>query len=122
MSYDKIYIRDLLLRCIIGVNEDERRAKQDVIINIVLYTDLREPGRTDRIEDSVNYRIVKQEIIPLVEKSSYYLIEKLAEEIAAACLSHEHVRKVRVTVDKPSALRFSRSVAVEIIRRKKSEK
>ena len=121
MSYDKIYIRDLLLRCIIGLNDDERRAKQDVIINIVLYTDLREPGRTDRIEDSVNYRIVKQEIIPLVEKSSYFLIEKLAEEIAAACLCHEHVQKVRITVDKPSALRFSRSVAVEIIRCKKSD-
>ena len=79
MTYDRVYIRDLLVRCIIGVNDNERRAKQDVVINIILYADLTKPGRTDRIEDSVNYRTVKQEIITLVEKSSYYLVEKLAE-------------------------------------------
>lgn len=118
MDYDKIYIRDLLLRCIIGFNDDERREKQDVIVNVVLYADLTEPCRTDNVVDSVDYKTVKKNIIAMVEASSFLLIERLAEEIAGICLAHPFVRMAQVTVDKPGALRFSKSVAVEIMRRK----
>jgi dihydroneopterin aldolase len=52
----------------------------------------------------------------LVESSGFLLIERMAGEIASLCLAHEGVRQVRVTVDKPGALRFARSVAVEIVR------
>jgi len=45
-------------------------------------------------------------------------VEKLAQQIADCCLNAEGVQKVQVTVDKPGALRFARSVAVEIIRTK----
>ena len=118
MSFDKIYIRDLLVRCIIGVHDFERKEKQDVIINIVLHADLSKPCKTDCIDDSVNYSTVKKRVISLTEESSYFLIERLADEIAAACLDYEFVREVTVTIDKPGALRFSRSVAVEITRKK----
>lgn len=118
--FDKIYIRDLFLRCIIGFNDDERREKQDVTINIVLYADLSEPCRTDSVDDSVDYKAVKKTVIAMVESSSFQLIERLAEEVANCCLDHPRVRMVKVTVDKPGALRFSRSVAVEIVRRKES--
>ena len=119
MDSDRIHIRDLMLRCIIGFNDDERREKQDVTINIVLDADLSEACRTDRIEDSVNYKIVKKKIIALVERSSFNLIERLAEEVAGVCLESRRVKKVRVTIDKPGALRFARSVAVEITRTQK---
>ena len=121
MKYDKLIIRDLALRCVIGFKDDERREKQDVTINVVLYVDIREACRSDRVEDSVNYRTVKKRIITLVENSSFHLIEKLAEELAALCLEHEQVKKVTVTIDKPGALRFSRSVAVEISREKNGD-
>lgn len=115
---DKIYIRDLSVRCLIGINEDERIEKQDVIINIILYTDLKKAGQTDRIEDAVNYKTVKKDILTLAEGSSYFLIEKLAEEISGICLGYTGIQKVNVMVDKPGALRHARSVAVEIIRMK----
>ena len=113
---DKIFIRDLLLKCIIGINENERHEKQDVLINITLYTDLAKPCQTDNIKDSVDYKRIKIKVMERVEKSHFFLIEKLAEEIAVLCLENNNVSKVKVTVDKPGALRFSRSVAVEIIR------
>ena len=53
---DKITITDLLVRGIIGVNDWERHQQQDIVINIVLYLDLGIPGKTDKIEDTVNYR------------------------------------------------------------------
>lgn len=113
---DRIYIRDLQLRCIVGIFEEERRALQDVVINIVLEADLRRAGASDRIEDTIDYKNVKKEVVELVETSDYFLIERLAEAIAEICLRPEGVRRVIVTVDKPGALRFARSVAVEITR------
>ncbi len=117
---DKIYIRDLAVRCIIGVNQDERTEKQDVIINIILFTDTRKAGQTDVLDDSVDYKTVKQAILSLVENSDFLLIEKLADQIAKVCLDDSKVQKVNVTIDKPGALRYTRSVAVEIVRTRES--
>ncbi len=113
---DRIYIRDLALRCVIGVYPEERKDKQDVIVNIVLECDASAAAKTDRIEDAVDYKGIKKQIIELVEKSRFNLIETLADRIAAVCLSNPKVLRATVTVDKPGALRFARSVAVEISR------
>jgi len=113
---DLIRIKDLLLRTIIGINEEERRNRQDVLINITLHTDTRAAGASDEIEDAVNYRTIAKRVIKLVEDSSFYLVEKMAAEIAAICLEDPRVEAVDVRVDKPGALRFARSVGVEIHR------
>jgi dihydroneopterin aldolase/D-erythro-7,8-dihydroneopterin triphosphate epimerase len=119
MTTDKIYIRDLCIRCIIGIYPNERIEKQDVVINIVLEGDLSKPGNSDDIADTINYKTIKKRIVKLVEKSEFFLVEKMAAEIAATCLREKGVQRATVTVDKPGALRFARSVAVEITREKK---
>lgn len=113
---DQILIKDLLLRAIIGVNDEERVNRQDVLINLVLETDTRKAGRSDDIADAVNYREVTKRVIELVETSQFLLVEKMAEEIARACLADGRVERVRVTVEKPTALRFASSVGVQIER------
>lgn len=113
---DRILIDGLTTRCIVGINGDERREKQDVVIGISVYTDLRKPGNTDRIEDAVDYKELKKKVLGMVEGSSFFLLEALAESIARLCLENTAVRKVRVKVEKPSALRFARSVGVVITR------
>jgi len=113
---DQIQIKDLLLRTIIGINEEERRNRQDVLINIVLHADTRAAGASDNIDDAVNYRTIAKRVIERIEGSSYYLVEKMAAEIAAICLEDTRVEAVDVRVEKPGALRFARSVGVEIQR------
>jgi D-erythro-7,8-dihydroneopterin triphosphate epimerase len=113
---DKIHIRDLALRCIIGIEPHERDHRQDVMINITLHADLRRPGQTDRIEDTVNYKTIKRKVVDLVENSSFLLVEKLAQQVADVCLAESGVQRVEVALEKPGALRFARSVAVEITR------
>lgn len=115
---DKIRINDLQLRCIIGVNDWERTQKQDVIINVTLYADLAKPCQTDNLADSVDYKEIKTKIIAMVENSSFNLIERLADEIAKICLAHPLVKSAKVSIDKPGALRFAKSVGVEIYRQK----
>jgi FolB domain-containing protein len=116
---DRILISDLLVRCIIGVNEDERREKQDVVINLAISTDLAKAGRSDRFEDAVDYRDLKKRIMALAESSRFYLVEALAEAVASLCLEHPAIAQVQVKVEKPLALRFARSVGVEITRGRK---
>jgi FolB domain-containing protein len=113
---DRILIKDLRVRCIIGVNPEERREKQDVVINVTLWADLRAAGRSDRFEDTVDYRGIKKRIYEMVEGSEYYLVEALAERAAGICLEDGRVERVEVRVEKPAALRFARTVGVEIER------
>ncbi len=115
-NIEKIHITDLRLQCIIGINDWERTQKQEVIINVILYADLKKPCQTDHLEDSVDYKEIKKEIIAMVEISSFNLIERLAEEISRICLAHQIVIAARIKVDKPGALRYAKSVGVEIFR------
>jgi len=113
---DLIHVRDLLVRTIIGLNPDERLNKQDVLINLELTVDTRQAGATDDVSFTANYRTITKQVIQLVEASEFYLVEKMAAEIARLCLADLHVKKARVTVEKPTALRFARSVGVTIER------
>lgn len=116
---DKIFIRGLALRCIIGIFPEERREKQDIVINVEMRADLRVAGRSDDLNDTVDYKSIKKAILKLVEGSAFQLIESLAERIADLALANEKVESVVVTIDKPGALRFARASAVEITRERK---
>lgn len=113
---DRIYIRDLVMRCIIGIEPHEREHTQDVSINIAMHVDLRRPGQSDQIEDTVNYKTIKNQIVTMVQTSQFFLVECLAQKIADICLGDPRVQQVEVTLDKPGALRYARSVAVHIVR------
>ena len=115
---DKIIVNDLLIRGIIGINPDERVTKQDILVNLVIYTDMRSAGRSDDMADSINYRTLTKAIIAHVESSTHYLVEKLATELARICVVDHGADRVVVRVEKPGALRFATSVGVEIERRR----
>ena len=81
---DKIHIRELRTRCIVGVNPPERQKKQDIVVHLTLHADLRRAGRSDDIHDTVDYKEIKQDVLAMVEQSSYLLLERLAERIPAS--------------------------------------
>jgi FolB domain-containing protein len=115
MANDKVIIRDLLLRGIIGINDWEREKKQDILINMALFTDMRAAGQSDDISDALNYRTITKRIIEYVEGSVHYTVEALATEVARIAIAHGAARAI-VRVEKPGALRFAESVGVEIER------
>ncbi|MFZ5808636.1 MAG: dihydroneopterin aldolase [Chloroflexota bacterium] len=113
---DKIFIKNLTARGIIGINDWEREKPQEIVMNITLFSDVRHAGKTDQIEDSVNYRTVAKQALAIAETGSRHTVEALATDLAKMCLSQAHVQKVIVRVEKPGAVRFSDSVGVEIER------
>jgi FolB domain-containing protein len=113
---DKIIIKDLLARGIIGINDWERERPQEILINLTLFTDISKTGKSDDIEESVNYKTVAKRILAHAESAKRFTVEALATDLAEICLEDPRVKKVCVRVEKPGAVRFSGSVGVEIER------
>ena len=113
---DKIVIKDLLLRGIVGINDWERETKQDILINLEMYLDARPAGSSDDMGDSLNYRTLTKDVISYVEGSSHFLVEALATEIARIAVIVHGAERVTVRVEKPGAVRFASSVGIEIER------
>ena len=114
---DRLIIRDLLLRGIVGVNDEERVKRQDILLNLEIEADTRAVARNDDLEAGVNYRSVAKKVGAYVEQSSFFTVERLAEEVARLILADERVTEVKVTLEKPGALRFAESAGVSIVRR-----
>jgi FolB domain-containing protein len=120
MSHDSdvIFVRDLRLRGIVGINDWEREKRQDIVVNLELHGDFCRAGESDAIDDALNYRTLAKDVITYVEGSSHFLVEKLATELARLCVVEHGAERVRVRVEKPGALRFADSVGVELERRR----
>jgi len=112
---DKVIIRDLLVRGVIGLNDWERTVEQDILINLTLFVDTRAAGRTDDPAHILDYKAVTKAVLAHVAEHAPLLVERLAADVARICLVRgaEHVR---VCIEKPGAVRFAKSVGVEITR------
>ena len=115
---DKVIIKNLVARGVIGIYDWERAKPQEILINITLLGDLVKAGETDNIEDSINYKTVAKQAQSLAENCQRLTVEALASDIASNCLEVSGVKKVIVRVEKPGAVRFAESVGVEIERSK----
>lgn len=86
-------------------------------MDVEVETDLVQPGRTDRVEDSVDYRLVRAIAKEVVEGESVSLIETLADRIAARVLRLPKVAAVSVRVAKrPVSMKPIDAAAVHIKR------
>ena len=115
---DQIFVKDLVARGIIGINDWEREKPQEILINIVVFADLRNAGATDDLQYSVNYRTISKKALAHAESAKRFTVEALAADLAKICLQENGVLKVRVRVEKPAAARFAQSVGVEIERQR----
>lgn len=113
---DKVIIKNLLARGIIGVNDWERKRAQNILINITIFTDTRRAAETDNLEDCVNYSTMSKKLLAHAETVNRLTVEALANDLARLCLEEKGVKKVIVRVEKPGAVRFAESVGVEIER------
>ena len=113
---DKTIIKDLLIRGVIGISDSERAQKQDILVNITLLGDTSRAGASDLIEDCINYRTVAKKTIAYVERAGRYTVEALCADLPRISLEEPGVDGCVVRVEKPGAVRFARSVGVEIER------
>ena len=113
---DRIFVRDLRTEAIIGIFDWERKVRQTLSFDLEFPGDIRRAAATDRIEDTLNYKSVAKRVLAFVEASECQLVETLAEQVAQLILREFAVEWVKITLNKPGALRGSRDVGVEIER------
>jgi len=113
---DVIFVRELTVEAVIGIQEWERRMRQVVKVDLEMAADARRAAATDRIADTLNYKLVAKRVASFVSESQFQLVESLAEHIAGLVLEEFAVAWVKVTVNKPGAVRGAKDVGVRIER------
>ncbi len=109
----RIVIENLRLRTLIGINDWERETKQDVVVHVEMELVEGTAFARDSIDETVDYKRLNKRLIKEVEQSSFFLIEKLCDHLLMRVMEDPRIRRARVRVAKPGALRFTDSVSVE---------
>ena len=114
---DKIIIKNLMARGIIGIDPDERVNKQTVVVNVEMFADTRAAAKSDDIADAVNYGTISKDILTRIETGADLLVERLAEDLVRMIFAgNTAVSRIILRVEKTDVLPFTDSVGVEIER------
>ena len=100
---DRVALRGLRAKGHHGVFAHERVGGQTFVVDLVLSLDTAPAADDDDLTKTVHYGVIAEQVVDVVEGEPVNLIETLAQRIADACLTHEPVQEVEVTVHKPQA-------------------
>jgi dihydroneopterin aldolase len=117
-SVDTVFLRGLAIETTIGFFEWERHVKQTVVLDLEIPVDCARAASTDTVDNTVDYKAIAKRCIAFVEAAEYNLVESLAHELATTLLAEFDIAWIRLSVNKPGAIRGSRDVGVKIERRK----
>lgn len=115
---DRVFLRGLAIQTTIGFIEWERHVKQTVVLDLEIPVDCERAARADDVVDTVDYKSIAKRCIAYVEAAEFKLVETLAHRLAMTLLAEFDIAWIRLTVNKPGAIRGSRDVGVSIERRK----
>jgi dihydroneopterin aldolase len=113
---DKVFIEGLQIETLFVFYDWERRIRQPLVFDIEMAFDNRKPAASDAIADTLNYKAVSKRVVEYVSQSDFGLVETLAERVAQIILTEFGVRRVRLKLSKPGAVRGARAVGVSIER------
>ena len=110
-----IRINDLRLRALIGTHPWERKNKQDLILNLAICYDASKASKSDRLKDALDYEALVDRVTRAVQRSRYYLLEKLAAKVLDVVLTTDPmVSGAWVRLDKSHAIGKAHSVSFEL--------
>jgi 7,8-dihydroneopterin aldolase/epimerase/oxygenase len=111
----RVFVRDLVVPCSIGIYPRERGVRRRVRVNAELAVD--EPiSGSDDFAEAVNYETIVAGIKSIAEAGHINLVETLADRIARLCLIDPRVASVRVVVEKLDVYPDAESVGVTLER------
>ncbi|MGV3488464.1 MAG: dihydroneopterin aldolase [Tuberibacillus sp.] len=118
---DKIFLNQMAFYGYHGVFPEENKLGQRFLVDLILECDLREAGRTDQFNKTVNYAEVYDITKEIVEGKPFKLVESVAEKLASELLKTFPIVEtchVKVTKPDPPIQGHYESVAVGITRRR----
>ena len=115
-SLRHVFVRDLVIECIIGVHDSEQLTPQRLRINLDLYIPEEQSGEIHELQDVVCYDEVIRKITRLATEKHFRLLETAGDEIAELCLDDARISRIRVMLEKLDVYQNAGSVGVEIWR------
>lgn len=115
---DRIFLRGLSVKCIIGFIDWERRTQQTLQIDLEIPCDCTRAARSDSVEDTVDYKRVAKRVLGWVPTTQFQLVESLAHHLAMLLICEFELDWIRVSINKPGAIRDSRDVGVVLERQR----
>jgi 7,8-dihydroneopterin aldolase/epimerase/oxygenase len=115
-SADIVFLRGLAIETTIGFFEWERHVKQTVVLDLEFPVDCAKAAASDAVRDTTDYKRIAKRSIQFVSESQFHLVETLAHKLAVLLLEEFHLPWIRMTLNKPGAIRGSRDVGVSITR------
>jgi dihydroneopterin aldolase len=115
-SGDRIFLHGLTVECIIGFIDWERRVRQTVVVDLEMPVDCARAAASDEVADTLDYKKVAKRALEFIGASEFRLVETLAHRLALVILAEFGVEWVRISLNKPGAIRNSRDVGVMIER------
>ncbi|MFQ5596789.1 MAG: dihydroneopterin aldolase [Nitrospiria bacterium] len=109
-----VTIKNLRLRTIVGVYEWEKKNVQEIRIHIRVTFDGTKAAESDDIQETIDYKKLRNQIISHVEGTDFNLVEKIASDVADIALGFPIADKAVVEVEKPGALRLTDSVSIVV--------
>jgi 7,8-dihydroneopterin aldolase/epimerase/oxygenase len=96
----RISIVDLEVSYCVGVSEEERAQPQRLLVSVEMALDFSSASVSDRIEKTIDYFEVAQEILRYGNGRSWKLLERLAANIADMILVRFRPQDVMVEIKK----------------------
>ncbi len=113
---DIIFLEGLEIETIIGIYDWERENKQPIILDIEMAFDIKKAALSNHISDTLDYAIVAERLVEFVEASSFFLVEKLIEDIAHLLRTEFPIPWVKIKLSKPAAVTLAKGVGIIIER------
>ncbi|MCB1828392.1 MAG: dihydroneopterin aldolase, partial [Coxiellaceae bacterium] len=87
---DTVFIKQLIVPTLIGVFPEERKAPQNLLIDLEMSTDVRPAAEDDDLTKTIDYAAVRESIMQFAADSSFELVETFAERLAQHLNQHFH--------------------------------
>ena len=113
---DRVFIEGLVVFAQIGIYDWEQNIQQKIIFDLDMAWDSRKAAETDDVSFCLNYADVSQAIIKYTESKSFFLIERLANEVANMLQKEFGIKWLKLTLHKPDAIAQAKSVGIVIER------
>jgi len=116
-----IGLEGLQIRCIVGIHPHERVEEQDLFVDISVDTDFTAAAETDRVEHTIDYAQIAEELTQLATARKFQLIETFAEESATLLFAlFPEVSIIALKVRKPAAVPAANCSFVQIRRNREA--
>ncbi|GDX36672.1 7,8-dihydroneopterin aldolase [Alphaproteobacteria bacterium] len=110
----KIKIKDFKLKTNLGIYGWEKNFEREIIINLELEIKDSQALQSDKIEDTVDYELIYNQIKQLIFSKKFNLIERMAQEIVDLIMLDSRINKCKIEIDKMNIFEEVRSCAVSL--------